>query len=159
MDARKYASTYVKPDNVRDGPIQTRIVNVFKHEQFGRPVLELETGSQFTLNESNTNTLIKAWGHNTDDWIGQELALELGTYKDWKKNPPEEKETVKVRAISPAKVEGGNGGVVSKPPLPPPVDRTASRAQDFDDEIPFALAFFVVSAVAWLVAGGSTLIA
>jgi hypothetical protein len=28
-----------------------------------------------------------------------------------------------------------------------------------DDEIPFALAFFVVSAVAWLVAAGSTLIA
>jgi hypothetical protein len=159
MDARKYASTYVKPDNVRDGPIQTRIVNVFEHEQFGRPVLELETGSQFTLNESNTNVVIKAWGYETDKWIGQELELSLGTYKDWKKNPPEEKETVKVRAISPAKVEGGNGGVVSKPPLPPPVDRTASRAQDFDDEIPFALAFFVVSAVAWLVAGGSTLIA
>jgi hypothetical protein len=137
MDARKFASTYIKPDSVRDGPIQTRIVNVFEHEQFGRPVLELETGSQFTLNESNTNVLLKAWGHDTDKWIGQEVELLLGTYKDWRSDPPEEKETVKVCAVSPAKVEGGNGGTVSKPPLPPPVDRTAvSRAMDLDDEIP-----------------------
>ena len=51
MDARKYASKYVKPDNVRDGPIQTRIVNVFESEQYGRLTLELETGSQFGLND------------------------------------------------------------------------------------------------------------
>jgi hypothetical protein len=53
MDLRQYASTFVKPDNVRDGPIQTRIVNVFESERYGRPVLELETGSQFMLNEGN----------------------------------------------------------------------------------------------------------
>ena len=80
MDARKYASKYVKPDNVRDGPIQTRIVNVFEEENYGRLALELETGSQFSLNDGNTNALIKAWGHDTDGWIGleTELALELG---------------------------------------------------------------------------------
>ena len=103
MDARKYASKYVKPDNVRDGPIQTRIINVFEDERYGRLMLELEIGSQFALNDGNTNTLIKAWGHDTDDWIGLELALELGTYKDWNADPPEEKETVRVRAISPAR--------------------------------------------------------
>jgi hypothetical protein len=135
MDMRQYASTYVKPDNVRDGPIQTRIVNVFESEQYGRPVLELETGSQFTLNDSNTNTLIKAWGHNSDDWIGQEIELQLGTYKDWKSNPPVDKETVKARAISPAKTTAGNSGTVSKPPLP--VSKTATRAEDLDDSIPF----------------------
>ena len=46
MDARKYASKHVKPDNVRDGPIQTRIVNVFEDERYGRLTLELETGSR-----------------------------------------------------------------------------------------------------------------
>ena len=71
MDARKYASKYVKPDNVRDGPIQTRIVNVFE-EDATAVVLELETGSQFALNEGNTNVLIKAWGHDTNGWIGEE---------------------------------------------------------------------------------------
>jgi hypothetical protein len=157
MDARKYASKYVKPDNVRDEPIQTRVVNVFEEERYGRLTLELETGSQFSLNDGNTNALIKAWGHDTDDWIGLELALELGTYKDWREEPPTEKETVRVRAISPAKAAQNGGAPANKPPLPP--SRIASQRGDMDDEIPFVLAFFIISAVTWLVAGGSTLIA
>jgi hypothetical protein len=45
----------------------------------------------------------------------------------------------------------------AKPALVAPKAITARG--DMDDEIPFALAFFVAGAVAWLVAGGSTLIA
>jgi hypothetical protein len=141
MDMRNYAAKYIKPDQVRDGPIQTRIIDVFESEQYGRPVLELETGSQFTLNDGNTNTLMKAWGYNSDDWIGQKLVLELGTYKDWRADPPEEKETVKVRAISPAKTAAGNSGAPSKPPLPPSKTvvqgGAASLRGEMDDEIPF----------------------
>jgi hypothetical protein len=84
----------------------------------------------------------------------------LGTYKDWDSDPPKEKETVKVRAISPAPSSGPNGGAsaASKPPLPP--SRTAASANDdLDDNIPFVLAFFIISAVAWFVTGGGTLIA
>jgi hypothetical protein len=136
MDARKYASKYVKPDNVRDGPIVTRIINVFEDERYGRLTLELETGSTFGLNEGNTNTLIKAWGVETNDWIEQEIELSLGTYKDWKSDPPEDKETVKVRAISPRKTTAGNSGEQSKPALPP--SRTAAaKKDDMDDSIPF----------------------
>jgi hypothetical protein len=136
MDARKYASKYVKPDNVRDGPIQTRIVNVFEEERYGRLTLELETGSQFALNDGNTNVLIKAWGYETDLWIGLELALELGTYKDWREDPPVDKETVRVRAISPAPSAQNGGTPASKPPLPP--SRIAPPPKDdLDDEIPF----------------------
>jgi hypothetical protein len=138
MDARKYASKYVKPDNVRDGPIQTRIVNVFEEERYGRLMLELETGSQFALNDGNTNVLIKAWGHDTDGWIGLELALELGTYQDWKTDPPTEKETVKVRAVSPAPNTTQNGSAPASKPLPP--SRAApskSLKDDLSDEIPF----------------------
>jgi hypothetical protein len=139
MDARKYASKYVKPDNVRDGPIQTRIVNVFEEERYGRLVLELETGSQFALNPGNANTLIKAFGYDTDAWIGLEIVLELGAYKDWKCDPPEEKETVKVRPISPAKaVEAQNGSVPASKPLPPSRVVTSSKSSkdDMNDEIP-----------------------
>jgi hypothetical protein len=136
MDARKYASKYVKPDNVRDGPIQTRIINVFEDERYGRLMLELETGSQFALNDGNTNTLIKAWGHDTDTWIGQEIELLLGHYQDWKEDPPKEKETVKIRAILPAKTaENGGAPAVSKPPLPP--SRVAPKKDDLEDEVPF----------------------
>jgi hypothetical protein len=135
MDMREYASPYIKADDVRDGPIQTRILNVFESEQFKRPVLELEIGSQFTVNEGNTNTLIKAWGHKSEDWIGKEIELFHGTYRDWRDDPPTEKETVKVRAISSAKTETGNSGAPSKPPLPP--SRTAASEDDMNDSIPF----------------------
>jgi hypothetical protein len=131
---RQYASTYIKPDNVREGPIQTRIVNVFESEKYNRPVLELETGSQFTLNDGNTNTLIKAWGHNSDDWIGKEVILELGTYKDRREDPPTEKETVKVRAVTQTPQ---NGGVPTSRPLPPSKTTPAVGGRDMDDEIPF----------------------
>jgi hypothetical protein len=132
VDARKYASKYIKPDNVRDGPIQTRIISVFESERYGNLVLELENGSQFNLYEGNNNILIKAWGSETDNWIGRELVFELGSYKDWRSDPPEEKETVRCRAVSP---ENGSAPAASKP-LP------ASRAitpieKDLDDAIPF----------------------
>jgi hypothetical protein len=135
MDARKYASAFVKPDNVRDGPIQTRIINVFEQERFNRLALELETGSQFGLNDGNTNTLIKAWGHETDKWIGLEIELYLGSYKDWNEDPPTEKETVRVKALSPRPGVQNGGTPDNKPPLPPSL--TAATSKDLDDEIPF----------------------
>jgi hypothetical protein len=139
MDARQYASKNVRPDNVREAPIQARIVNVFIEDRYGRLCLELETGAEFPLNDGNNNALIKAWGHDTDGWIGLEVEFYLGTWKDWRADPPEEKETVKVRAISPAKTAAQNGGApATKPPLPP--SRTAASGganRDMDDDIPF----------------------
>jgi hypothetical protein len=137
VDARKYASKYIKSDNVRDGPIQTRIVNTFEDERYGRLMLELETGSQFALNDGNTNTLIKAWGYNTDDWIGQEIRLELGSYKDWRDDPPTEKETVKACPISPAKSVAGDGGAPAESKPLPPSRVGASVKDELDDTIPF----------------------
>jgi hypothetical protein len=134
IDARKYASKYVKPENVRAEPIRTRVVNVFEEERYGRLTLELETGSQFSLNDGNVNTLIKSWGHDTDTWIGLELALEFGTYKDWREDPPTEKETVRVRAISLAKA-AQNGGTPESKPLPPSM--AAAARDEMSDEVPF----------------------
>lgn len=83
VDMRNYASTkFIKPDQVRDGPIQTRIVNVSEDEKYGRAVLEFEIGSHLTLNDTNLNTLIHAWGYESNDWLGQEIVLEFGHYKD-----------------------------------------------------------------------------
>jgi hypothetical protein len=139
MDARQYASKNVRPDNVRDAPIQARIVNVFVEDRYGRLSLELETGAEFALNDGNNNALIKAWGHDTDNWIGLEVELYLGTYKDWRADPPEEKETVRVRAISPGKASAQNGGApASKPSLPPRTATTGGGRGDMDDDIPFA---------------------
>jgi hypothetical protein len=160
MDMREFASKFINVDNMRDGPIQTRVVAVLEKNRFGQPVLELEIGSQFGLNVTNNGILMRAWGYESNDWIGQELELFLGTYKDWESDPPVDKETVKVRAISPAKSAAANGGTpVSGRPVLPPSRAVASKSDDMDDSIPFVLAFLAVGAVAWLIISGSTLIA
>jgi len=132
MDMRKYAVRYVKPDQVRDGPIQAHILSVFESEKYGRPVLELSNGAQFMLNESNVDALIKAWGISSEDWTEGEIELSLGTYRDWREKPPVDKETVKVRALSPAET-AHNGGA---PTLPPSRVVTLYK-DDMDDAIPF----------------------
>ena len=160
MDARKYTSKYIKPDNVREGPIETRILTIFEEEKYGRLALELETGSQFALNDGNVNLLIRAWGADTDRWIGLTIALELGEWTDWRADPPEKKETVRVRAISPAPdAASQNGSAPASRPLPPSLNAPKRSARDdMSDDIPFVWAFLITGAVAWLVGGGSNLI-
>lgn len=133
MDMRQYAPKYIRPDSVRDGPIMTRILAVLDEpDRYGRPVIELENGSQFSVNETNLKILINAWGHESDAWIGQEIELSLSTYKDWQSNPPVDKETVKARAILPTAATSGNSGT----PLPAPVKRPSIK-DDLDDSVPF----------------------
>jgi hypothetical protein len=159
MDVKQFAAGPIKPDQVRDGPVVAKIINVYESEKYNVPVLELDNGDTFLLNATNTRILAKAWGFETEAWLGLEVEFSLGSYKDWRSDPPADKETVVVRAISPAKTAAGNSGTASKSPLPASIKSVAPRAQDLNDEIPFALAFFIVSTVTWLIAGGSILIA
>jgi hypothetical protein len=128
MDMRKYTTGFLKPDDVRDGPRQETIVNVYESEKYSCPVLDFESGDQFLLNVTNNKILCKAWGFKSDHWRGLVLELALGHYKDWRSDPPEEKETVTVRAVSERQPSSDNGGA---PILRP------SRRNDFNDEIPF----------------------
>jgi hypothetical protein len=125
MDMRKYATGYIKPDDVRDGPRQERIVKVFESEKYGRPVLDLESGDQFILNEKNTRILNKAFGYESDRWPGLVIEFVLDHYKDRKSE--EEKETVTVRPIS-VRQPSDNGGTKAIQPRP----RTS-----LDADIPF----------------------
>jgi hypothetical protein len=60
MDTRKYGSGFIKPDDVRDGPREEKIIHVFESEKYSRLVLELESGDQFTLNQTNVRVLQKS---------------------------------------------------------------------------------------------------
>src|SRR5262249_9920301 len=100
MDMRKYSSGFVKPDDVRDGPLQAHIINVVISEKYNRPVLELDTGDQFTVNAKNNRVLCKAYGPNSEDWRGNVVEFSLGHYKDCNTDTLEEKETVAIKAIS-----------------------------------------------------------
>jgi hypothetical protein len=154
MYTRKYGSVFLKPDDVRDGPRQERILAVFESQMFDRLVLELESGNQFSLNVGNTRNLQKAYGPESDNWCGQTIELSLGHYKDWRTDPPEEKETVTLRPVSVRQPSPDNGGSKATSPMVRPPVR-----DNLDDEIPFVLAFVIASAVTWLAAGASTLIA
>jgi hypothetical protein len=133
MDTRKYGSAFIKPDDVRDGPRQERIIAVLESQKFERLDLEFESGDQFGLNKSNTRALQKAYGFESEGWLKQTVELSLGHYKDWDKDPPEEKETVVLRPISarqPSPDNGGTKAVIA--PMPRP-----SVRDDLNDDIPF----------------------
>jgi hypothetical protein len=142
MDMRSYGAGPIKPDDVRDQPRVEKIINIYESEKYGVPVLELECGDTFLLNATNTKILSKAWGFDSDAWLGQEVEFSLGHYKDWRSDPPTDKETVMVRAISPAKTAAGNSGIASKLPLPASraaaAGGSASLRGAMDDDIPFA---------------------
>lgn len=154
VDVRKYTSGYIMPDDLRDGSRQERIVNVYISEKHDVPVLEFESGDQLIAWASIGRVLARAYGFESDDWRGHVVELSLGTYTN--KNG-ETKDTIVLKPIS-SRDGNANGGPQRVDPakLPAPVRR--DRKDDLDDEIPFVLAFFIINAAAWLVAGGSTLI-
>jgi hypothetical protein len=88
MDVKQFAAGPIKPDQVRDGPLVMKIINVYESEKYNVPVLELDNGDTFLLNVGNTRILAKAWGFETDAWLGLEVELSLGSYKDWRSDPP-----------------------------------------------------------------------
>jgi hypothetical protein len=117
---RKYSGEhFVKIDDVRSAPIQGQIVEV-KEGKYDKADLVFESGDVLSLNATNTQILIRAYGTNSDYWVGKMVEMFLGkakyngTYND----------SVLVRAISSS-----------------PKDANADKAPDQDkspsDEIPF----------------------
>jgi hypothetical protein len=119
MDMRKFSGTsYVKLDDVEAGPIQATIVAI-KVGNFGKPDLTLDSGRKFSVNTGNNQILVKAFGDNSDDWLGQEIELFLGTTKYQGKD----QDSVVVRPLTSGR---------------PAAERTPLPASDeIDDEVPF----------------------
>jgi hypothetical protein len=130
MDMRKYGAGPVRPEDVRDGPRQEKIVDVSINEKFDCPVLHFEAGDHFSLFGTNARTMNRAYTSESNNWLGQVVELGLGHYTDYRGEKPEEKETVVVRPISVRQPSPDNGGMKGAVALP-------SRADDLDDEIPF----------------------
>jgi hypothetical protein len=131
MDMRKYSAGVIRPEDLYDGPRVEKIINIFEHEKHNCAVLELESGDQLFLWGNLARVLYKAWGYNSDDWLGQEVELSLGHYLDKKTDPPTEKECIAIRAVSPAK-EGANSGA----PVPA-LSKARTVGGGMDDEVPF----------------------
>jgi hypothetical protein len=92
---RKHAgSSFIRLEDVRARPIQATIVKVTEGETYGKPVLLLDTGQQFSVNATNCKALIAAFGENDTDWVGKPIELFAG----FTKYQGAEKDSVLVKA-------------------------------------------------------------
>jgi hypothetical protein len=97
MDMRKFSGkNFVKVNDVRPGPIKGKVTGV-SEGKFGKPDLILESGDILSVNATNNKILMRAYGPNSDDWIGKEVELFLGEIK----YQGEMQEAVLVRPILP----------------------------------------------------------
>jgi hypothetical protein len=132
MDLKKHCTGVITSEDLHDGKRVEKIINIFKHEKHNCLVLEFESGDQFYCWDNYARVLGRAWGYDSSDWLDQELELSLGHYIDKKTDPPTEKETTNVRAISPRKPNGDAPGKAIAP------GGGASLRSALDDDIPFA---------------------
>jgi hypothetical protein len=118
-DMSKYmGSRFLKVADVKEsGPFQAKIVAVEISEKFDKPEVNLDDGSVLSLNATNVGRLVRAYGANSNDWIGKAIELSVGEV-EYQDKPVE---TILVKAVSPP--------VENKAPVKP--------KRNFDDAIGF----------------------
>lgn len=117
MDMKQFmGSRFLKLDDVRRKPIRAVITDV-QEGKYQKPDLVFEDGSKLGANATNVCTLVRAFGGASEDWIGKEVELHVGTieYKG------ENNDAILVRPISTTIEENGIAG----------------KRGDMDDEVPF----------------------
>ena len=81
MDMRKYASSgFIKVDDLANGPEKKQIIAI-EEGKYDKPVVTFDDGSKFSLNGTNVNTLIRAYGSNDKDWLKKQIELYAGTIR------------------------------------------------------------------------------
>ena len=120
-DMSKYASSsFIKVDDLADGS-ERKVIAEIGEGRFEKPVATFDDGSKLSLNGTNVGTLIRAFGKNDQDWIGQRVELYAGTLRyNGNDNP-----AVLVRPLN----------LLPAPARTPP--KPQSLRTDLDDEIPF----------------------
>ncbi len=123
VDARKYfGSTFVTLKDVADGPLRVTIDGV-REGQYGKLVANFEEGLSLSLNATNSRILAKAYGPETDGWLGHVIEL-FSDEIEFKGNL---QPAVLVKPVSLPTAP-------SAAPKPPPVKQ---RSDMDDDNIPF----------------------
>jgi hypothetical protein len=82
MDTSSYFTTFLKVDDFAEGESMEETITKVEEGKYGL-VLTLDGGSQFSLNATNWRTLSKAYGYESDNWIGRRIELTRGeaTYR------------------------------------------------------------------------------
>jgi len=124
MDVSKYmGAAFLKLGDVKvNGPLRLFITDV-KDGKYDRPDVSFDDGTRLSLNTTGTKNLARAWGTETDAWIGKEVELSVG-------ETDKMEEMIVVTPISPAIPRE------DRSPPPKPSKRKNDRG-DMDDEVPF----------------------
>lgn len=132
VNVSRYAgSKFIKVDDVREKPREERIINVYLGQRYGRPILELDSGREFSLNGTNVSVLMKAYGEESNAWLGHTIELSFG-------HTMFEKQTVETVVVKPISLpEHFPDGKPPDAPQPRPAPQRQEPPSDMDDEIPF----------------------
>jgi hypothetical protein len=148
-DMRKFGGQgLVKLDDVRDKPFRDQIAAVTVN-QYERPVLHFKCGRQFSLNVTNTEVMLKAFGEDDSDWIGKFVELYPGMLP-WNGG---QQEGVCLRATTEPEqyVDGAKGKRptahratsapdefgLSRKPTQQTKQKSGSSSPDLNDDIPY----------------------
>jgi len=128
MDMTKYlGAAFLKIDDVKAaGPLQVKIVDI-EEGQFDRPVASFDDGTRLTLNVGNTRILARAYGIDSDGWVGKQIQLELGSVE----YQGAMQDSIVVVPISEAIP------IEQRPKPKPGTGSKKGRVADMDDEIAF----------------------
>jgi hypothetical protein len=121
MDVQKFlGAAFLKVGDVKtNGPITVTIVDVSEGE-YEKLDASFDDGTRLSLNVTNSRVLARAYGINSDDWVGKQIELVVSEIQ-FKGKP---KEAILVKPISPP---------VEK--KPPPSKKMGDG--ELNDEIPF----------------------
>jgi hypothetical protein len=126
MDMRKYSGpSFIKIADVRHGPLLMQIAAV-REGKYDKPDLVFESGDALTVNGSNNRTLMRAYGSNSDDWVGKQIELALGQVRF----QGELQDTVIVKPTSPPIAAAGKKEAATKA-------NSRREEEPGDDTIPF----------------------
>src|SRR5262249_33575600 len=97
MDLSQYASSeFIKVDERADGPQQKPIASI-EPGKFDKPVVTFSDRTRLSLNGTNVNTIINAFGSTeSEDLIGKDVELYVGTIR----YQGDDKKSVLLRALS-----------------------------------------------------------
>jgi hypothetical protein len=124
MDASKFAgSGFIDLSDVKDARFRGEVAGV-QQGNYDKLVLVFTNGLRFSLNVTNITEMIKAFGSETDDWIGERVELYAG-------EAPYQKKMVPSVRLTPLMREAGE----KKPPKP---KAAPGKSGDMDDTIPFS---------------------
>jgi hypothetical protein len=125
MDVREWiGGTFLKLEDMGATPIVLTIVDIAEGK-YDKPDLTFNDGSKLSLNKTNGRAIVRAWGYETDDWIGQQVELSVGltTYNG------EEQKSILLVPIT--RATPANAGRLLKP------SKLTRMSEPPDDDIPF----------------------